>query len=290
MARGRDNPASKAASAAAEAPPPSDPPRRLTHVGRGPVTYTDEGEGPAVVLLHGLPGSARDWRYLAPRLAGCRVIRIDLPGYGGTSRLGRRVWSVPQRAELVLAVLDELRVGPALVAGHSMGGPVAVAVATLAPRRITGVALVASPGLTPHRFFAQSRVAQLSRALRWPGVGLALRRPIRRGFVRAGFPRSTPDSELAAAIADAGALAFPAHAARVRSLQQPALVAYARDDRLVEAAIGDALAAEAPAGPRLVWPTGGHNVQKTRADELGAALATWAHERTGAQAAAGSKA
>ena len=54
-----------------------------------------------------------------------------------------------------------------------------------------------------------------------------------------------------------------------------ALVAWCQDDPLVERQIGEELAQAAPAGPRLVFPTGGHNLQKTHAVELGEVLVPW---------------
>ena len=257
----------------ADAPmPPSDPPRRLSHVGHGAITYMDEGEGPVVVLVHGLPGSARDFRYLSPHLPGCRRLRVDLPGFGGTSRQGRRVWTIEARAALLLAWLDELDVDQVVVVGHSMGGPIALALADLAPGRVLGVGLLASPGVRPHRAFIQGRVVWLSWLMRLPGAATILAAPLRRGFIAAGFSRQTPTEDLAAAAADAGVLDFVGHAARIRSVTAPTLVAWAEDDRLVEPAISVELSALAAAGPRLHWPTGGHNIQKTHAAELGAAL------------------
>lgn len=260
---------------------PSDPRRLVVQVGPGAVTYTDEGQGPALLLVHGLPGSARDWRHLSPRLEGVRRIRVDLPGFGGTSRLGRRAWTVAQRARLLADLLDVLRLDRVVVAGHSMGGPIATALAGLAPGRVAGLALLASPGLTPHRLFVRSRVVRLSRLLRVPGLGRVLAPPLRWGFVRAGFPRSTSTGEMISSAVDAGMLDFADHAARLRALRLPTLVAWAEDDRLVEAAIGETMAEILPPGPRLVWPTGGHNIQKTRADELGPALAGFTRRALG---------
>lgn len=252
--------------------PPVDPERRLTHVAHGPVTYTDEGEGPVILLIHGLPGSVRDYRYLAPHLDAYRRIRVDLPGFGGTSRQGRTIWSLEQRAALLVGVLDELRVPRVVAVGHSMGGPIALALATLAPERVIGLGLLASPGLVPHRGFVRSRVPLLSRLMRLPGAPLLLARPLRRGFIAAGFSRNMTADAMTSAIIDAGALTFDAHATRLRRVQLPTLIASADDDHLVESAIAEGLDGTCGAGPRLRWQTGGHNIQKTRAVEIATAL------------------
>lgn len=257
-------------------PVPSDPIRRLTHVAQGPVTYMDEGSGPVILLVHGLPGSARDFRYLTPELRGFRCIRVDLPGFGGTSRQGRVAWSLPERAALLREVLDELDIGTVTVVGHSMGGAIGVALATLAPERVSRVALLATPGFLRHRAFTHMQVQRFSRLMRVPGMPWLLKWPLRWSFTASGFPRSVPQAELLSSIIDAGMLDFPAHRERLHAITQPTLVAWATDDKLVDAAVSVDLAARGPQGPRLAWPTGGHNIQKTRAVELGKALSEFA--------------
>lgn len=247
------------------------------------MTYTDEGSGPAIVLIHGLPGSARDFRYLAPQLPGFRLIRVDLPGFGGTSRRGKRAWSVRDRARLVRDLLDALELPIVAAVAHSMGGPIAVALADLAPERVTALALLASPGLRPHRAFRRGHVHTMSRVMRLPGAPLALALPLRRAFIAMGFPSRTPTEHFVAAAQDAGMLDFSGFSASLQRLHArqralPTLVAWAEDDPLIEPAISQELAAAAPAGPRLHWPTGGHNIQKTHAAELGAAIALLAQQ------------
>ncbi len=67
--------------------PKSDPPLRETRVAGARLTFTDEGasQGTAFFAIHGVPGSVRDFRYLAPPLTSfARLIRVDLPGSGGS--------------------------------------------------------------------------------------------------------------------------------------------------------------------------------------------------------------
>jgi pimeloyl-ACP methyl ester carboxylesterase len=254
----------------------SDPLTRTALLDGAPVTFTDEGQGPAVVLLHGLPGSARDFRYLAPQMPDVRVIRINLPGFGGTARRGRRAWTLPERATLVIALLDHLGVNHFVLVGHSMGGAVAAAVVAACPARVHGLALLASPGFWQHASYRRSHVRWVARVLALPGAQRVLRKPIRRAFIAAGFPRSLSDEHLHTTMFDAAMLDFTDHARRLRGVQVPCLVAWTDDDPLVEASIGQALADQLPDGPRLHWSEGGHNIQKVHAASLGPALSDFA--------------
>ncbi|HET6307205.1 MAG TPA: alpha/beta fold hydrolase, partial [Rhodopila sp.] len=99
------------------------------------------GEGPAVVLLHGLFGAARNFgaiqRALAPRF---RVVALDMPNHGDSPHTGDMRY--PAQAEAVRDTLQALGIGSAAVIGHSMGGKAAMALALGAPA-LVGRLLVA---------------------------------------------------------------------------------------------------------------------------------------------------
>jgi pimeloyl-ACP methyl ester carboxylesterase len=116
------------------------------------LSVLDEGEGPAVLLLHGFPDSARLWRHQLPTLtdAGFRVVAPDLRGFGASDkpadvseyRIGRSV------ADMV-AVLDALEIERAHVVGHDFGAGLAWALAQLAPDRVDRLVVmsVGHPGV-----------------------------------------------------------------------------------------------------------------------------------------------
>ena len=111
------------------------------------IDSTAEGETLPLVLLHGSPGSANDFRRLAPRLAaGRRVIAPDLPGFGASEQRVRD-YSIRAHAEASLTLLDELGVERFHVLGFSMGGGPGLHMAEAAPDRIASVVLVASIGV-----------------------------------------------------------------------------------------------------------------------------------------------
>lgn len=249
---------------------PSDPTPVLHELPSGPLAWSDVGRGPAVVMVHGAPGSGRDFRWLAPALEGCcRVIRVDLPGFGSSPLRSLDQLSTAARARAVMDLLDHLGLEEAVLVGHSIGGPVVVAVA-VASARVGGVALVASPGFTPHRSFRRFDRRRLGLLVRLPGSAWVLRRAV----VASGFPRSVSAPEAWRTCQVVLRFSFQEHAAGLRALAAPTAVIYADDDPLVEPEIGQALAEALPPGPRVRFGDGGHNPQKSQA--FAVADAVWA--------------
>jgi pimeloyl-ACP methyl ester carboxylesterase len=97
---------------------------------RDAIAYEDVGRGPLVVLIHGSPGNSRAWQPVARQLASrFRVISPNLPGYGATTRPPPGLPSDSSHAaRLIEALLDGLA-RPAVLAGHSYGGVVALLLA-----------------------------------------------------------------------------------------------------------------------------------------------------------------
>ena len=107
-------------------------------------------DAPCVVLIHGAAGNLRDlWHALSGHLAGrFRIIVIDRPGHGFSTRHDP-VWSEPRRqAEALDAVLTRLGVDRAIVVGQSWGGAFAAAFALRYPSRVQGLVFV-SPATHP---------------------------------------------------------------------------------------------------------------------------------------------
>ena len=94
------------------------------------VSYDDYGNGPVLLLLHGSPGNAKAWQRVGERLsARYRIIAPDLPGYGATTpQSSGAVPDTIYAAELIEALVASIG-PPTVLAGHSYGGVVALAVA-----------------------------------------------------------------------------------------------------------------------------------------------------------------
>ena len=108
------------------------------------ISYTDQGKGTAVVLLHGFLENQSMWKAFIPELTKKhRIITIDLLGHGETECLGY-VHTMEDQADMVHHVLHELKIRKAVLIGHSMGGYVALAFAELYPDTIKGLVLLNS--------------------------------------------------------------------------------------------------------------------------------------------------
>ena len=109
--------------------------------------YWVGGEGPALVLVHGLGGSAYNFTALAPLLAQShRVLAPDLPGHGGTAPLAA-VESLGDLAAHVEAVAEHEEMLPAAVVGYSLGGVLGLRLAAERPEAVAALALVSSAGI-----------------------------------------------------------------------------------------------------------------------------------------------
>jgi len=111
------------------------------------ISYSDQGKGTTVVLLHGFLENKTMWSAFIPELSQKhRVIAIDLLGHGETECLGY-VHSMEDQADMVHSVLSHLKIRKAVLIGHSMGGYVALAFAELYPDTIKGIVLQNSTSL-----------------------------------------------------------------------------------------------------------------------------------------------
>lgn len=107
----------------------------------GNIHCITEGKGRCVVLLHGFLGSVEIWKYIIPVLSkSYKVIAIDLPGHGKSDCLGY-AHNMELMADAVHAVLKHFKIKKCVLAGHSMGGYVALAFAKKYPPKISGLCL-----------------------------------------------------------------------------------------------------------------------------------------------------
>jgi pimeloyl-ACP methyl ester carboxylesterase len=129
------------------------------------VGYLGGGEGPALLLIHGMAGSSENWRGVAEPLAQRHtVIAPDLPGHG-VSAGGPGDYSLGSLATGLRDLLLTLGHDRATLVGHSLGGGIAMQLAYQFPEMVERLVLISSGGLGPE-------VSPVLRAAALPGADL----------------------------------------------------------------------------------------------------------------------
>lgn len=133
-------------------PPPLPPPGRRVELPSGiTLNVVEEGEGPPLVLVHGLPGTAYDWRVLQAELAkrGFRVLAYDRAGYGrSAARPEGAAHSISANVDDLETFLEVMSLDDATVVGWSYGGATALAAASEGSERMKRMVLVGTAGPT----------------------------------------------------------------------------------------------------------------------------------------------
>jgi pimeloyl-ACP methyl ester carboxylesterase len=235
-------------------------------VGPYDVRWREAGEGPAVVLVHGLGLSADFWWHNGPPLAsaGFRVLAPDLPGFGKTE--GPDYLSVPDQARWITGWADALELGPAAFVGHSVSCQTALQIAADHPARVTALVLAAPTGdPAPLRLLRQAVGFVADPVFEPAGLVPAVGEP----YVRAGFGRWLR-TWLAAGWHDAMEVA-----ARVAA---PGLVILGHHDPVVRRGFAKSLADALPGGRFVVLPHGAHAIVFDAPEEFNAEVVAFLRE------------
>jgi pimeloyl-ACP methyl ester carboxylesterase len=147
------------------------PPRgQFIEVSGARIHYLDKGSGPAIVILHGLGGQMGNFTYaLLERLTGeFRVILMDRPGSGYSTRAPGATGRLTEQAAIVAEFIRKLALERPLLVGHSLGGAIALGVALDHPEVVKGLALIAPLTHVPKNVPAPFRALDIkSNILRW---------------------------------------------------------------------------------------------------------------------------
>ena len=222
--------------------------------------------GPAVVLLHGLGSSCRDWEFQEVALETCyRIIAVDLPGHGNSAppRVAVTIEDMADEVSALLAALDE---EPAHVVGLSLGACVALRLGLQSPSRVRSLTLV-----NPFARVQPTGPRDVARLLlRLTMLGVAPMRMVGAHVARGLFPWPEQRALYEAAVTSLGATSRRGYASALRALAQfdargqvaairrPTLVVAGDRDTMVPLAPKLRLAAAIPSAHIVVVPASGH--------------------------------
>jgi 2-hydroxymuconate-semialdehyde hydrolase/2-hydroxy-6-oxo-octa-2,4-dienoate hydrolase len=247
-------------------------------------SYLEAGSGEPVVMLHGSgPGVSglANWQHNIPTLAQrFRVLAPDIVGFGATERPDDIVYSLRSWTDHVWAFLDAHGIEKTAIVGNSLGGRIALQMATDQAARISRMVLMGSPGvgMTPTEGLAALRAYEPSHD--------TMRALLRNYF--AVNPALITDELVAiryeASIADGAYEAYramffdPRHKGselgitedEVRVISTPALLIHGREDKVVPMSVSVTMLGLLPNADLHVFSHCGHWTQIERADEFSA--------------------
>jgi len=253
--------------------------------------YHEIGEGPAIIMLHGGgPGSSglsnykRNYTAFADRH---RVIMLDLPGYGLSSkpRITEPLWGFMARA--VAGFIDSLGLGSAHLIGNSLGGGTTLKLALSYPEKVGKFVLMGPAGGDVTTTGPTPGIKKIFTFYHPPGPSLEKL----RGFVSELVydPNDLPDEvlkeRLEASLLPGAAENFPLLLRpegppkaeelwrdRLDEIPHPALIVWGREDKVNPLAQGEVLWRNIPNARLLVLPKCGHWAQWEKADEFNRAV------------------
>lgn len=134
------------------------------------LAYVDEGKGKeTIIFIHGLGTYLRAWEKNIDALkSDYRVIAVDLPGYGKSSK-NPHEGTMTYYASIIVELMNKLNIENAVLAGHSMGGQISMVTAIQYPNRVKKLVLVAPAGFEE---FSEGQKAWFHEVMTLSGVKL----------------------------------------------------------------------------------------------------------------------
>jgi pimeloyl-ACP methyl ester carboxylesterase len=247
-------------------------------------SYIEAGSGEPVIMLHGSgPGVSglANWQHNIPTLAQrFHVLAPDIVGFGATERPDGIVYSLRTWTDHVWAFLDAHGIERTAIVGNSLGGRLALQMATDRPDRITKMALMGAPGV------GMTLTDGLAALRSYEPSHVAMRDLLRNYFAvdPAMITDELVEVRYAASIANGAYEAYramffdPRHAGselgitedEVRAITTPTLLIHGREDKVVPMHVSVTMLGLLPNADLHVFSACGHWTQIERADEFSA--------------------
>ncbi|WP_042145219.1 alpha/beta fold hydrolase [Paucisalibacillus sp. EB02] len=237
---------------------------------------------PTIFLIHGFVASSYTFNRLKPLLANeFSVIAIDLPGFGKSEKSTSFTYSFDNYASLVLKCMDYFQIKDAYVAGHSMGGQIALYTAKKAPERIKKLILFCSSGYLPkakNYLIYSSYLPFFHLIARRKINSQSVVRNLRNVFYDHSFITEDQIEEYGRPLQDKN---FPRSLVRLlrhregdlnseqlKEIKTPTLLLWGKDDKVVPLPIGKKLAKDLPNAKIISYEQAGHLVTEEKAQQL----------------------
>ncbi len=234
------------------------------------VHYIDVGQGPPVVLVHGFGSALVVWTEVIKTLSkNHRVIALDLKGFGWTDR-PEGDYGPKAQAKLIAALMDKRGIKSAAVVAHSWGCSVALRLALEDPQRVTRLALYSAWAFEEQlpTFALWSRSKPLGELLfslfyterpdDWVARAYYDKRYVTYELVEATRAAARRPGASAAALAVTRGQRYAAVQERYKTIAQPTLILWGREDHVSLVGFGKRLAETMPNASLLVFPNTGH--------------------------------
>jgi pimeloyl-ACP methyl ester carboxylesterase len=249
--------------------------------------YVDQGQGPALMMIHGLAGNLQNFTYgLATPLAQThRVICVDRPACGYSKRASNADTSLEAQADTIVSLLDHLQIESAVFVGHSLGGAISLAAAQRHPDRIKALALIApltrlpdepSPVFKPLKIESSTMRSILGWTLAIPATIFRMSVSLKVIFgpekfpsdfaIRGGGILSLKPQTFISASRDLqnAEWSMPQIEAAYASMTTPVHVLFAKEDRILDCKLNGEDLRSRIAGTQVTVVSGGHMLPVTQ--------------------------
>jgi len=251
-----------------------------------------ETKMPALIMIHGYLSSCFSFRSLVPRLKkDYPVFALDLPGFGKSEKSLTFTYSLRNYGQLIVHLMDALGIHEAVVIGHSMGGQIALQAARLDPKRIRKVIGLAAAGYMGPVKRSIVRLSYL------PYFHYLLRlyfykKDVIQEFVNVTYNKNIINKEMMEGYLEPlkdpafyrSFVRFIRHregdlpSELVRTISQPVLLLWGKEDRIVPVSVGERFAKDLPHAELKIFPDTGHLLPEERPDEVAEAVRAFLSE------------